>query len=96
MKRANGKERKRSRTLSDDELRAVWNAPPVGDTFGDLIKLLILTGQRREKVVSMKWDDVSDGVLGVKRTFGDSPPQDSENLPCAVVDHLRSRGCITA
>jgi integrase len=60
MKRANGKERQRERVLSDDELRAVWAASPAGDTFGDLVKLLLLTGQRREKVVGMKWADVSE------------------------------------
>ena len=60
MKRAGGKERQRERVLDDDELRAVWGALPAGDTFGDLVKLLLLTGQRREKVVGMKWADVSD------------------------------------
>jgi integrase len=38
----------------------VWGALPASDTFGDLVKLLLLTGQRREKVVGMKWADVSD------------------------------------
>ena len=60
MKRAGGKDRQRERVLSDDELRSVWSALPAGDTFGDLTKLLLLTGQRREKVVGMKWADVSD------------------------------------
>jgi integrase len=63
MKRAAGAERKRKRTFDDDELRALWSALPDGDTFGDLIKLLLLTGQRREKVAGMKWSEVSiDGV----------------------------------
>jgi integrase len=38
----------------------VWAASPLGDTFGDLVKLLLLTGQRRSKVVSMRWDDLSN------------------------------------
>jgi integrase len=48
----------RERVLSDDELRAVWDA--CEGTFGDIVKLLLLTAQRREKVGTMKWDDLSD------------------------------------
>ena len=59
MKRTSGKDRARSRILSDDEIRAVWMATAPGETFGDLVKLLLLTGQRRDKVASMKWADVS-------------------------------------
>ena len=34
--------------------------------FGALVKLLLLTAQRREKVVSMRWADVSvDGVWSI-------------------------------
>ena len=43
----------RERVLSDDELRAVWHA--CEGTFGDIVKLLLLTAQRREKVGTMKW-----------------------------------------
>ena len=32
-------------------------------TFGAIVRILLLTGQRLDKVASMKWDDVSiDGV----------------------------------
>jgi integrase len=38
----------RDRVLSDDELRRVWQgADKIGYPYGSLIKLLILTGQRR-------------------------------------------------
>ena len=43
----------RERVLLDDELRAVWNA--AGDNaFGRIIKVLILTGQRRGEVGGMR------------------------------------------
>jgi integrase len=59
MKRTSGKDRARFRILSDDEIRAVWMATAPGEVFGDLIKLLLLTGQRRDKVAGMKWADIS-------------------------------------
>ena len=43
----------RERVLSDDELRAVWNAAG-DDTFGRIIKLLVLTGQRRGEVGGLR------------------------------------------
>jgi integrase len=52
----------RDRTLDDTELQAVWKAAEADGTFGALVRLLLLTGQRREKVVTMKWAGVVDGV----------------------------------
>ena len=33
-----------------------------------MVRMLLLTGQRRDKVASMKWDDVSVEVCGPSRT----------------------------
>jgi integrase len=53
-------ERARDRVLSDDELKRVLQAADkVGGTFGPLVKLLALTGQRRDEVAQMRWDEVN-------------------------------------
>jgi len=63
MKRVDGAARKRSRVLADDEIRRVWAAADKAGTYGALVKTLLLTGQRREKVVTMRWSDLSsDGA----------------------------------
>lgn len=50
----------RDRVLADDELIAVWQAAEnAGGSFGAIVKLLILTGQRREEVASMEWAELS-------------------------------------
>jgi integrase len=52
-------EHARDRVLSDDELRLVWQAADkLGGTFGPLVKLLALTGQRRDEVARMRWDEL--------------------------------------
>ena len=52
-------EQSRDRVLSDDELRNVWRAADqLGGPFGALVKLLILTGQRRDEVARMTWSEV--------------------------------------
>jgi len=48
----------RARILTDDELRLVWKAADEGGQFGAIVKLLLCTGQRRDKVSKMKFDGV--------------------------------------
>lgn len=49
----------RDRTLSDDELVAVWRASTtLQKPFGPFYRLLILTGQRRDEVASLQWEDL--------------------------------------
>jgi integrase len=71
MRRVPASQRARSRVLSDDELKIVWRAADDAGVLGDIIKLLLLTGQRREKVCTLKWSDITDGVWTVPHTTGE-------------------------
>jgi integrase len=54
-----GKERSRDRVLDDAELKRVWIAAGnLGWPFGDITRLLILTGQRLNEVACMEWSEV--------------------------------------
>ena len=57
MRRVKAKDRKRERILSDDELHAFWHTAENARTFGALLRLLLLTAQRRDKVATMKWSE---------------------------------------
>jgi integrase len=47
------------RALTDDEIRQLWPAfDQLGYPFGPWAKLLLLTGQRRQAVATMRWQDV--------------------------------------
>jgi integrase len=50
-------EKSRERVLDDDELVAIWNAT-LSDDFGRIVKLLVLTGQRRSEIAEARWDEV--------------------------------------
>lgn len=53
------KEVPRDRVLSDKELAACWlSAEQKGTPFEQLVKLLILTGQRRGEVSGMRWSEI--------------------------------------
>lgn len=48
----------RNRVLSNTELASVWHAAQ-DDTAGYIVKLLILTGQRRDEVGGMTWSELN-------------------------------------
>jgi integrase len=53
------KEVARDRVLSDDELaRVILAARQVDDHYGGIVELLALTGQRREEVARLAWDEL--------------------------------------
>ena len=49
----------RDRVLNDDELALVWRAScQIGHPFGGFVRLLILTGARREEVAGLNWEEL--------------------------------------
>jgi integrase len=56
------KEQSRDRVLSPDEIRLIWNALPESD-FGNILKLLTLTGCRAGEIASLRWDEIKDDVI---------------------------------
>jgi integrase len=49
--------RSRDRILSDDELVAIWKAAPANG-YGRIVRLLMLTAQRREEIGGLRWSEV--------------------------------------
>jgi integrase len=81
----------RDRVLNDRELALVWHQSGDG-RFGAIVKLLILTGCRREEIGALKWSeiDLETGLLTI-------PGERTKNhrtliltLPPVVLDILRS------
>jgi integrase len=55
-------EESRNRVLTDDEVRALWSSTEGNDPFVVMVRLLLVTGQRRGEVAGMRWDElVLDG-----------------------------------
>ena len=50
-------EKSRDRVLDDGELREIWAALR-NDTYGDICRLLILLGSRRDELGSLRWSEV--------------------------------------
>jgi integrase len=53
----------RDRVLSDEEVKAFWQAASdLGWPFANIFKLLLLTGQRRDEVAGMRWAELDLGA----------------------------------
>ena len=88
----------RERTLSDQELAAIWRACK-DDDYGRIVRLLILLGARRAEVGGMAWSEI-DSENGRWRLPGErsknSRPHTLPLMPMALdiiqsVPHLASR-----
>jgi integrase len=82
----------RERILTDDEIRTIWKAAADAGRFGAIVKLCLLTAQRRSVIGKMKWDDISSGG-----TWNiPLEPREKENagmlaLPTVALDIIRSQ-----
>ena len=87
------RERSRELVLSDEDLASLMRAADAeGYPFGDAVKLLILTGQRRSEVAEMRWSEI-----GIERGVWTIPPGRTKNgqshevpLSSSAVSLLRS------
>jgi integrase len=48
----------RERVLTDQELRSIWQATEDRGSYRHIVRLLLLTGQRREEIAGMLWSEL--------------------------------------
>jgi integrase len=68
MNRQQAKDHRRERILSDAEIAKLWGATADNTPFSTLIRVLLLTGARRNEIAGMKWDEVVDGVWALPQS----------------------------
>ena len=78
-----GSEQSRDRALSDAELAMVWQGASKVPVFGEVVKLLALTGSRPNEIALLKWDEIQGDQIvlsngrtktGVQHVIALSPP----------------------
>jgi integrase len=79
----------RDRVLKDHELRSIWNACR-DDTFGRIIKLLMLTGARRDEIGGLRWDELDNETLTIPGTRTKNHHPLVLPLPPAAIDILKA------
>jgi integrase len=82
----------RDRVLTNDEIYAIWRALQ-SDDYSDIIRMLLLTGQRRGEVGDLRWDEIdldrASATLPAGRTKNNRPHEVPLSAP--VLDILRAR-----
>lgn len=92
MARQDQRAQARKRILDDSEIRAIWLAADASGTYGAILKTLLLTGQRRIKVGTMRWEELSaEGEWTLPREPREKDNAGSLVLPPAALDIIRSQ-----
>jgi integrase len=60
MRRQSPNAQARARILDDEEIRLIWHTAESAGNFGGIVRMCLLTAQRRSKVAAMRWSDISD------------------------------------
>lgn len=95
-----GMERPRDRFLCEEEIRRIWQATEGASDYNSIVRLLMLTGQRREEVAAISWNEIDfeKGVwsLPANRTKNgrahDVPLSDQTLVTLAGISKTDGRG----
>jgi integrase len=92
MRRTPRQQHSRSRILSDDELRRVWNAAGDAGGFGAFVRVLLLTAQRRAKVLQLRWADIdANGVWHIPSVEREKGNAGRLQLPQIALDIIEAQ-----
>ncbi len=95
MRRTDPKARKRARILDDDEIRVVWTVAERNGAFGALVRVALLTAQRRGKIATMRWSDVDiDGVWNIPAEDREKGNAGALALPDTTLEIIRAQNRI--
>lgn len=89
MRRYNNPDRER--VLNDEEIRAFWEATGKLGTFGSMCRVLLLLGQRRQKINLLRWDDIKDGVWDIRTEPNEKPNPGRIKLPKMALDIIKAQ-----
>jgi len=90
LRRTEPKERRRKRVLDDGEIRLVWRAAT--GTFGGMVMLALVTGQRRSKIAAMRWEEVTvEGHWKIATEAREKGNGEVLPLPGLALDVLRAQ-----
>ena len=89
MQRHEGKSRER--ILGDDELRALWKAAEANGTFGAFVRIALLTAQRRDKIATMKWDDLTGNMWTIPADEREKTNAERLELPKVAFDIINAQ-----
>ncbi len=55
----------KTRVLTDSELRLIWQATATGGDHDRIVRLLMLTGCRRDEIGNLRWSEIRNSVISM-------------------------------
>ena len=59
LENRHAKGKQKGAALSDAELKELWTAAGIHGSFGRIVRMLMLTGQRRGEIAALKWGEIN-------------------------------------
>ena len=89
MSRVSKAEKRRKRVLSDEEIRKVWRA--ADGPYGAFVKLALLTAQRKDKLRTLRWDDIHGDIWVIRTEPREKGNPGQLRLPPIALDIIKSQ-----
>src|SRR5262249_15591674 len=86
-------EKPRARVLTDAELAAIWKAAPDED-YGRIVKLLMLTGQRRDEIGALRWSEIDTDAKLIALSSTRTKNGIEHQIPLSIEAIEILKGCI--
>ena len=81
----------RSRTLSDPELAAIWKAADNGTQYGAILRVLMLTGARRNEIGGLRRSEIEDDLITLPPERTKSGRQHFIPLSAAALEIIKAQ-----
>jgi integrase len=92
MRRQSPHAQARARILDDTEIRKIWKQAEAGGSYGGIIRLALLTAQRRAKIITLRWADISDaGEWTIPKAPREKDNAGTLPLPEAAIAIIRAQ-----
>jgi hypothetical protein len=92
MTRTSPRARARTRVLDDEENRIVWKVAQETPIFGAFLQIALLTGQRRTKIATMRWEQImQSGEWTIPAAAREKGNGRKLQLPPLAIDILRNQ-----
>jgi integrase len=91
MRRQSPAAQARSRTLADEEIKKVWETAGACGAHGGLVKLALLTAQRRDKLAAMRWTDLKGGTWTIATEAREKGNAGTLALPALALEVIEAQ-----
>jgi integrase len=81
----------RKRILTDEEIRTLWSVTSTMPKYGALVRVVLLTAQRRDKLATMRWSDLKGDIWTIATVSREKKNAGCIKLPTIALDVIKGQ-----